>query len=149
MLVFIVIFAFLSPQTLKLLFWVIFVYIYFFLFFLCSQGMFDPDAVSKKKEIAVTKKKAQENIKVWVMELLPDEVKKDVEIIVCREFQCGDPKCAPIDTAIQIMFKDTKRPPLQTGLPLECHEITKQHVTQAVENMLHPSDGAVSQIILF
>jgi len=102
--------------------------------------MFDPAAVGKKKEMGNIKKKAQESIKAWVMELLPDEIKTDVELIVCREFQCGDPKCAPIDTAIQIMFKDSKRPPLQTGLPFECQEITKEHVERAVEQMVNPSD---------
>jgi hypothetical protein len=108
--------------------------------------MFDPEAVSKKKEIASAKKKNQELIKTWVMELLPDEIRQEVEIIVCREFQCGDPKCAPIDTGIQVMFKDTKKPPLQTGLPLESHMVTREHVASAVENMLHPSDGPVSLI---
>jgi hypothetical protein len=103
--------------------------------------MFDPAGVSKKKELANIKKKSQANIKAWVLEILPDEVKKEVEVIVCREFQCGDPKCAPIDTAIQIMFKDSKRPPLQTGLPLECQEVTKEHVGRAVQSMLNPSQA--------
>jgi hypothetical protein len=49
--------------------------------------MFDPSASSAKKALAATKKRAQESIKAWVMELLPDEVKKDVELIACREFQ--------------------------------------------------------------
>lgn len=102
--------------------------------------MFDPSQASAKKALAATKKKAQETIKGWVSELLPDDVKKDVELIVCREFQCGDPKCAPIDTAIQIMFKERTRPPLQTGLPKESHMITREDVEQAVERMLNPPD---------
>lgn len=66
------------------------------LFLKLKKGKFDPGAVTKNKEVAVLKKKAQDSIKAWVMELLPEEIKADIELVVTREFQCGDPKCAPI-----------------------------------------------------
>eukprot|EP00613_Pedinella_sp_CCMP2098_P052751 CAMPEP_0171891662 /NCGR_PEP_ID=MMETSP0992-20121227/44870_1 /TAXON_ID=483369 /ORGANISM="non described non described, Strain CCMP2098" /LENGTH=295 /DNA_ID=CAMNT_0012519035 /DNA_START=103 /DNA_END=986 /DNA_ORIENTATION=- len=90
--------------------------------------------------MAATKKKAQETIKEWVTSLLPEDVKKDVELIICREFQCGDPKCAPIDTAIQVMFTDRTRPPLQIGLPMECQQLTREDVEDGVKRMLSPPE---------
>jgi hypothetical protein len=102
------------------------------------MNMFDPSAASAKKALAAQKKTAQENIKAWVMELLPEDVKAAVELVVCREFQCGDPKCAPIDTGIQVMFKDTARPPLQTGIPKECHLLNRDDIAEAVDEMLNP-----------
>lgn len=91
------------------------------------QSLFDPSGASKKKELAASKRTAQEKIKIWVMEALPDDIKTEVEaslyfiwstyllctrpdlnlpnyqLITCREFLCGDPKCAPIDTALQVV----------------------------------------------
>ena len=52
-----------------------------------TQGMFDPDAARKKTDLAGVKRKAQEQIKEWVMELLPGEMKPDIEMVACREFQ--------------------------------------------------------------
>ena len=102
------------------------------------HNQFDPSAVKGKKDIAQIKKKAQESIKGWVLDLLPEKYKPDVEMVVCREFQCGDPKCAPIDTAIQVFFKEATRQPLQIGLPKECQELTREDIVEAVEDMLHP-----------
>lgn len=107
--------------------------------------MFDPSAVGKKKSLVATKKAATEQVKAWVMELLPEEVKAKVELVAVREFQCGDPKCAPIDTAIQIMFKETSKPPMQTGIPKEVHNLTREDVKEAVEDMVRAPTEARSK----
>lgn len=54
---------------------------------LSNQGLFDPSAAKQKKDTAAMKKRAQEQIKDWVKELLPDEMKPAVALIACREFQ--------------------------------------------------------------
>jgi hypothetical protein len=101
--------------------------------------MFDPEAAKAKKDTAALKKKAFEDIKSWIMAALPDDVKSEVETVATREFQCGDPSCAPIDTAIQIFFKDPKRKPLQTGLPKEAHTLTQAEIETAVDMLLTPA----------
>ena len=42
-------------------------------------------------------------IEIWATEAIPAEIRQGVTITV-QEVQCGDPECAPIDTAIAIMF---------------------------------------------
>lgn len=42
-------------------------------------------------------------IEAWALELIPSEIREGVTITV-QEVQCGDPECAPIDTAVAIMF---------------------------------------------
>jgi len=100
--------------------------------------MFDPEAAKAKKDTAALKKKAFENIKSWIMAALPEDMKSEVETVATREFQCGDPSCAPIDTAIQIFFKDQQRKPLQTGLPKEADKLTQADVESAVDMLLTP-----------
>ena len=38
------------------------------------------------------------------------------------------------------MFKDRSRPPLQTGIPKECHELTREVVEAVVARMLSPAE---------
>jgi hypothetical protein len=42
-------------------------------------------------------------IEAWATEAIPAEIRRGVTITV-QEVQCGDPECAPIDTAVAIMF---------------------------------------------
>jgi hypothetical protein len=42
-------------------------------------------------------------IELWANEAIPAEIRQGVTITV-QEVQCGDPECAPIDTAVAIMF---------------------------------------------
>jgi hypothetical protein len=42
-------------------------------------------------------------IEGWAMAAIPHDIRAGVTITV-QEVQCGDPECAPIDTAVAIMF---------------------------------------------
>jgi hypothetical protein len=42
-------------------------------------------------------------IEAWALEAVPQAIRDGVTITV-QEVQCGDPECAPIDTAVAIMF---------------------------------------------
>jgi len=67
------------------------------------------------------RKKAYAQIDKWTMELIPENIREGVQLSV-QEVQCGDPDCAPIDTAIAILFPAGGRGML--GLPMEAHEVT-------------------------
>jgi hypothetical protein len=64
-----------------------------------------------KNEAAITDTRASEQarregyarIEAWVTEAIPAEIRRGV-IVSVQEVQCGDPECAPIDTAIAILF---------------------------------------------
>ena len=67
--------------------------------------MFLPDNLksdSGDKE-KVERRAAYARIEEWATELVPESARSGVQISV-QEVQCGDPECAPIDTAITIMF---------------------------------------------
>lgn len=67
--------------------------------------MFLPDNIKNKstdKEEA-ERKRAYARIEQWAMELIPESARSGVQISV-QEVQCGDPECAPIDTAVAILF---------------------------------------------
>jgi hypothetical protein len=42
-------------------------------------------------------------IELWANEAIPAEIRHGVTITV-QEVVCGDPECAPIDTAVAILF---------------------------------------------
>jgi len=67
-------------------------------------------------------------IEVWATEAVPAEVRKGVAITV-QEVQCGDPDCAPIDTAVAIMFPSGGRGMM--GLPFEAKDVTKVTLIEA------------------
>ena len=100
------------------------------------MNLFDPSAAAKRKAEGGRKRKAQADVKQWVKDLLPDDIKAEVATISVREVQCGDPGCSPIDTAIQVMFSAPSKRPMVAGLPMECTAVTQQHVQRAVAEML-------------
>ena len=51
----------------------------------------------------VERKRAYVRIEEWAIELIPESIRTGVQISV-QEVQCGDPDCAPIDTAVAILF---------------------------------------------
>ena len=68
--------------------------------------MFLPKNDSNNAEIRAAEQARREGysrIEVWVTEAIPAEIRRGVTVSV-QEVQCGDPECAPIDTAIAIMF---------------------------------------------
>lgn len=68
--------------------------------------MFLPQSEAANAEIRSaeqTRREAYSRIEIWVTEAIPAEIRQGVTISV-QEVQCGDPNCAPIDTAIAILF---------------------------------------------
>lgn len=106
------------------------------------MGMFDPEKALAKKQGAGLKRKALEAIKAWVRELLPAEILQDVDAIAVQEFQCGDPSCSPVDTAVRIMMKHGGSP-LQSAMSKPMVDVVREDVEQCVERMVDPgSDSA-------
>ena len=64
--------------------------------------MFVPGGNDAKKKKAI--RAACAKIKGWVAELLPETLPLESVRINVREVICGDPECAPIDTAVEFWF---------------------------------------------
>eukprot|EP00957_Ditylum_brightwellii_P125183 9543686-Ditylum_brightwellii.AAC.1 len=62
----------------------------------------DAEANAEAKAEA-ERKAAYIRIEKWSIDAVPSAISGDVQINV-QEVQCGDPDCAPIDTAIAIVF---------------------------------------------
>ena len=68
--------------------------------------MFLPKSETANAEIRAAEKARREGysrIEVWVNEAIQAEIRRGVTVSV-QEVVCGDPDCAPIDTAIAILF---------------------------------------------
>jgi hypothetical protein len=68
--------------------------------------MFLPENVKDGSSQQAEEKERQEayvQVEKWTIEMIPESVRTGVQISV-QEVQCGDPDCAPIDTAIAILF---------------------------------------------
>jgi hypothetical protein len=81
----------------------------------------DMNDTNAEEAAEVLRKKAYAQIEEWSMELIPENIREGVQLSI-QEVQCGDPDCAPIDTAIAIMFPAGGRGML--GLPMTAHEVT-------------------------
>jgi hypothetical protein len=66
--------------------------------------MFLPDNQATKEKEDKQRKEAFKHIEAWCLEIIPVEIHNDATVSV-QEVQCGDPQCAPIDTAVTITFK--------------------------------------------
>ena len=97
--------------------------------------MFDP--AKGKNDTKARKRKAQTDIKGWVLQCLPDDLVGRVDQVMVQEFQCGDPSCSPVDTGIHVMFKGGN-PPAAAGIPKEMHLVEMADIREAVERMLNP-----------
>ena len=68
--------------------------------------MFLPDNMKNKTAESAAeaeRKKAYGRIEKWCLELIPEDIRNQVQISA-QEVVCGDPACAPIDTAVAILF---------------------------------------------
>jgi hypothetical protein len=70
--------------------------------------MFLPENQEAKQQESEERKTAFKNIEAWCREIIPAAIKEDASVSV-QEVQCGDPDCAPIDTAVTIVFKRYER----------------------------------------
>ena len=67
--------------------------------------MFNPDqgALEEKRLADEQRKQAFRQIEEWAMNLIPANI-RNTAVVSVEEFRCGDPTCAPIDTAVRVMF---------------------------------------------
>lgn len=89
--------------------------------------MFLPKSQDEKSEEAAAttaRKEAYVRIEKWATDAVPEGIRSDLQIEV-QEVQCGDPNCAPIDTAIMITFPTSGGKGMM-GLPMEAREVTKE-----------------------
>jgi len=80
-----------------------------------------------KAKADAERKLAYERIEKWATAAIPPSIRDGVSISV-QEVICGDPTCAPIDTAIAIIFPSGGRGML--GLPAESKDVTKEDLLE-------------------
>lgn len=65
--------------------------------------MFMPGQPAEDPQAAADRKAGIARVEEWCMMLIPETIREGAMVTV-QEVQCGDPDCAPIDTAITILF---------------------------------------------
>lgn len=65
--------------------------------------MFMPGAEVGAKQAEEARNVAFKMIERWALEFMPAEIRDDA-VVSSQEVMCGDPDCAPIDTAVTIQF---------------------------------------------
>mmetsp|Transcript_13136 Transcript_13136/g.18592 ORF Transcript_13136/g.18592 Transcript_13136/m.18592 type:complete len:196 (+) Transcript_13136:285-872(+) len=83
---------------------------------------------TKKDAEEKLRREAFTRIEGWALNAIPSEIREGVEISA-QEVQCGDPNCAPIDTAITILFPSGGRGMM--GLPMEAKDVTEEELQHA------------------
>ena len=63
----------------------------------------DENETSSIQAAEAARREGYSRIEQWALEAIPSAIRRGVTITV-QEVQCGDPECAPIDTAVAIMF---------------------------------------------
>mmetsp|Transcript_14828 Transcript_14828/g.36277 ORF Transcript_14828/g.36277 Transcript_14828/m.36277 type:complete len:192 (+) Transcript_14828:343-918(+) len=87
--------------------------------------MFLPGNSTDKQKEDERRKAAYKNIETWSLSLIPEECRGDALVSV-QEVQCGDPQCAPIDTAITVQFESGQQG--MFGLPMEAWEVSMEEL---------------------
>eukprot|EP01083_Nonionella_stella_P057385 150661_1 len=90
--------------------------------------MFLPDNLkdtskSEQAEEETKRRKAYGRIEQWSKEAIPESIQEGL-IISVQEVECGDPNCAPVDTAITILFPSGGSG--MVGIPMESKDVTKE-----------------------
>ena len=65
--------------------------------------MFLPSGLTASQKAEEDRTAAYQRIEAWGLELVPQAIREQAQIS-CQEIQCGDPNCAPIDTAVTVLF---------------------------------------------
>ena len=65
--------------------------------------MFLPSGIDNKKKAEGERKTAFQKIEAWSLEIIPEAIRDQAQVSI-QEVQCGDPQCAPIDTAVTVLF---------------------------------------------
>lgn len=61
------------------------------------------DEERRKASALAQRRDAYQRIEQWSSEAVPSDIREGLQISI-QEVQCGDPTCAPIDTAVAILF---------------------------------------------
>jgi len=80
-----------------------------------------------KAQADAERKQAYSRIEDWAREKIPPSIRDGVQISV-QEVICGDPNCAPIDTAVAIIFPSGGRGMI--GLPDESKNVLKEDLLE-------------------
>ncbi len=94
--------------------------------------MFDPNSLAKMKSDAEIRKRALANLTEWSMELVPENLRKNLVLDV-RDVQCGDPNCAPVDTLFLFLWggSEFQQGKGRFGLPLAPEELQSKDELQS------------------
>lgn len=79
-----------------------------------------PGSQTEKEQTKSLKKEAADRVEKWAISCVPVSLREGLSVSV-QEVVCGDPSCAPIDTAITIVYQSGGRGML--GIPLEVQEV--------------------------
>ncbi|KAL7465479.1 hypothetical protein ACHAXS_005801 [Conticribra weissflogii] len=90
--------------------------------------MFLPQNNADIRAAEQARREGYTRIEAWATEAIPAEIRRGVTITV-QEVQCGDPECAPIDTAVAIMFPSGGRGMM--GIPMEAKDVSKEVLLDA------------------
>lgn len=88
--------------------------------------MFLPQNDAAQADMRAAEKARREGysrIEVWVTKAIPAEARKGVTVSV-QEVVCNDPECAPVDTAVVILFASGGKGML--GIPAESKDVTQE-----------------------
>jgi len=83
------------------------------------------DEAKAKRE--AERKQAYIRIEDWSTDAIPKIIRDGVHVTV-QEVKCNDPNCAPIDTAIAIIFQSGGRGMM--GLPCEAKDVQKEDLLE-------------------
>jgi len=89
--------------------------------------MFIPSKANKDKAEKAAKKKALNQIRDWCMTLIPPELQQGL-VLDISEVICGDPTCAPVDTAFTFVWEPVGKG--MFGIPKAPEEITKDDILE-------------------
>ena len=83
----------------------------------------EDDGATRKAEDARNAGYAQ--VEAWSLDLIPADIRTGA-IVSVQEVQCGDPTCAPIDTAVTIVFESGGGG--MFGIPAEAKDVEQKHI---------------------
>ena len=97
--------------------------------------MFLPENVATNDEKEKERRAAFQKIEAWSLEIIPPDIRNEASVSV-QEVVCGDPECAPVDTAVTIDF---------ARYDDECENEWRGHdIFSFLHPLIHPSFPSLS-----
>ena len=88
-----------------------------------------PGSQDSQQQQKKEKREAADRVEQWALACVPANLREGLSISV-QEVQCGDPSCAPIDTAITMIYQSGGRG--MTGIPMEVQEVEEADLKHAM-----------------